>query len=147
MAEWKSWTSWFAQMPGEIARPHYALAAIKKIEEKVDERKAKAEGDLWTACEWLGYKADKVWGYMKGCRENCEERGVKGDVREMGEVCRESVTDPWSVERWQWWKRRLEERAGAEDVDGELREHVARAVASMEAAEAGHTAGEEEEEI
>jgi len=135
VSEWKSWVSWFAQMPAEIALPHYALSAIKLIEEKVDERKVKAEVDLWTACEWLIYKADKIWEYMRGCKKNCERRGVKGDASEMGEVCRESVGDPWGKERWEWWKGCLRERAGGGDIDGELRKKIARAVASMEAAE------------
>jgi len=54
----------------------------------------------------------------------------------MGELYRRDVGDPCSLERWDWWKHRLQELAVNVDVDAETKQHVVMALASMAAAEA-----------
>ena len=44
------------------------------------------------------------------------------------------------MERWELWKRRLAELAASDGVDTETKQRVARAIASMEAAEAVYCA-------
>lgn len=140
VAEWKNWVSWFAQMPKDIAIPYYAMRAIEPIEEPAAASPTEAECDFWTACEWLIHAADTVLDYLMKCRALPEEEGAVGRAPRMGDLCRETVSDPFSMERWEWWKRRLAELAAPDDVDAETKQRVAKAIASMEAAEAEYGA-------
>jgi len=58
----------------------------------------------------------------------------EGKIPSMGEIYRRDVGDPWKLKRWDWWKHRLAELAA--DADTETKQRVAKALASMEAAEA-----------
>lgn len=127
IVQWKRWTSLFAQMPREIADAYYSMRAIKPLESPAEEDAIAAECLLWTTCEWLIYTAYTALECLRA-------HAIDGDALEMGELYRRDVGDPCSLQRWDWWKQRL--RALAVDADTATKQHVARALASMEAAEA-----------
>jgi hypothetical protein len=60
-----------------------------------------------------------------------------------GEMYRKDVGDSCSLKRRYWWKHRLEDLAA--DVDTAAKQRVAKALASMEAAEAQPSEVEEKE--
>ncbi|KAK3347173.1 hypothetical protein B0T25DRAFT_553811 [Lasiosphaeria hispida] len=129
-------------MPENIAIPYYAMRAIKPLEEPAAASPTEAECDFWTACEWLIHTAGTVLNYLMKCRAVSDKEGVVGRASLIGNLCRETVSNPWSIERWKWWKRRLAELAALDGVDAETKQHVAKAIASMEAAEAEYSAEE-----
>jgi len=134
VARWKSWVSLFAQMPREIAKPYFVMRAIEPIESPTAASPIEAESELWTACEWLihtAYTALECLRYRDLHRE--------GDAPMMGDLCRMAVPDPFSLERWDWWKRRLAELAAPDDVNAETKQRIAKALGSMEAAETRHS--------
>ncbi|KAK0704547.1 hypothetical protein B0H67DRAFT_591628 [Lasiosphaeris hirsuta] len=124
VTEWKNWISWFAQMPRDIATPSIAVRAIEPIEEPADSSPTKAECEFWTACEWLIHTAGTVFDVLMARRAGREQ----------------AVRPRLSMERWELWKRRLAELAAPDGVDAETKQRVARAIASMEAAEAAYRA-------
>ncbi|KAK3371068.1 hypothetical protein B0T24DRAFT_680191 [Lasiosphaeria ovina] len=135
VARWKCWTSLFAQMPRDIAIPYYALRAIQPLESPITAVcLIEAECDLWTACEWLIHNAYTALECLRYHAIHKEGRALL-----MGEMYRKDVGDPCSLKRWYWWKHRLEELAA--DVDTEAKQRVAKALASMEAAEAQPSEG------
>jgi hypothetical protein len=116
-------------MPREIAKPRFVMRAIEPIESPAAASPIEAECELWTACEWLmhtAYTALECLRYRDLHRE--------GDEPLMGDLCRMAVPDPFSLERWGWWKRRLAELA-APDANAETKQRVTKALGSMEAAE------------
>ena len=129
----------FAQMPRDIAIPYYALRAIQPLESPITAVSLiEAECDLWTACEWLIHNAYAVLECLRYHAIHKEGRALF-----MGKMYRMDVGDPCSLKRWDWWKHRLEELAA--DADTEAKQRVAKALASMEAAEAQPSEVEEKE--
>jgi hypothetical protein len=111
-------------MPSDIATPSIAVRVIEPIEEPADSSPTKAECEFWTACEWLIHTAGTVFDVLMARRAGREQ----------------TVGPRLSMERWELWKRRLAELAAPDGVDGETKQRAARAIASMEAAEATYRA-------
>lgn len=126
--QWKRWISMFAQMPAFIALPYYIMRAIQPLESPIDADPVNAACTLWTACEWFIHRAYQA---LECLRAHAID---KDKYLRMGELYRRDVGDPCSLERWDWWKHRLQELAV--DVDAETKQHVVMALASMAAAEA-----------
>jgi hypothetical protein len=128
--QWKRWISMFAQMPAFIALPYYIMRAIQPLESPppIDADPVDAACTLWTACEWFIHRAYQA---LECLRAHAID---KDEYLGMGELYRRDVGDPCSLERWDWWKHRLQELAF--DVDAETKQHVVMALASMAAAEA-----------
>ncbi|KAK0703349.1 hypothetical protein B0T26DRAFT_681033 [Lasiosphaeria miniovina] len=139
---WKRWTSLFAQMPRVITTTYYVIRSINPIESPTPGNPIEAECELWAACEWLIYTAYTAL-------ETLRHHAVHRELRQlpMGELCRMALSDQFSVERWNWWKRRLAELAAPSSVDAETKRRVAKALASMEAAEALPSKEEEEQKV
>ncbi|KAK5662702.1 hypothetical protein OQA88_8618 [Cercophora sp. LCS_1] len=138
VAKWKSWTSLFAQMPRVITRPWYVMQAIQPIESPAATNPIEAECDLWTACEWLTHTAYRALE----CLRYQAVRKEMEPLLPMGELCRMAVSGKSSQKRWRWWKHRLAELAA--DADTKTKQHVTKALASMEAAETRRSEVEEE---
>ena len=128
--QWKRWISMFAQMPAFIALPYYIMRAIQPLESPIDADPVDAACTLWTACEWFIHRAYQA---LECLRAHAID---KDEYLGMGELYRRDVGDPCSLERWDWWKHRLQELAVNVDVDAETKQHVVMALASMAAAEA-----------
>jgi len=141
VARWKSWTSLYAQMPiGVITRHCHVMQAIQPIESPAATNPMEAECDLWTACEWLTHTA---YTALECLRYQAVHKEME-PLLPMGELCYLAVgSDKSSQKRWDWWKHRLLELAA--DADTETKQNVAKALASMEAAEIRH--GEVQEEF
>lgn len=118
-------------MPRDIATPSIAVRAIEPIEEPADSSPTKAECELWTACEWLIYTAGTVFDDLMARQAGREE----------------AVRPRLSMERWELWKRRFAELVAPHGVDAETKQRVARAIASMEAAEAAYRAARGREQV
>ncbi|KAK3363900.1 hypothetical protein B0T25DRAFT_597435 [Lasiosphaeria hispida] len=123
---WKRWTSMFAQMPDCLALPYYIMRAVQPLESPIDGDSIDAECTLWTACEWLIHRAYQSLECLRA-------HHIEKDELSMGDLYSRDVGDPCSLKRWDWWKHRVQELAADGGVE---KHHVARALASMEAAEA-----------
>ncbi len=102
---------------------------MKALEEPLDDSTDITECELWVASEWLIHCAGPIFKEMSLEAPNLGESDAGAFTT--GPLC---DAEPLSVERWQFWRKRLSDLAAG--VSAGVAGHVEEALRSMNAAEA-----------
>ncbi|KAK4142477.1 uncharacterized protein C8A04DRAFT_29926 [Dichotomopilus funicola] len=132
LAKWKNLNSFIARFMTNqtVIWLHLPVWQLRKaLEWPLDDSKDITECQLWVASEWLIHCAGPIFKEMSSNPPDLDPSDA-GSFR-TGPLC---DAEPLSVERWQFWRKRLSDVAT--DVSAGVAGHANEALRSMDAAEA-----------
>lgn len=141
LTEWKNWNSFVARLTSPTFSPWLNLPIwqFRDALENETVRGPAMECQLWVATEWITQCAGVIFEFVSEVRE-LDERTAR--AYRTDPLCEEGV-GPLSVERWAFWRRRLQELAGGVEgleVDGAIVARITDALESMDAVESKDSA-------
>jgi hypothetical protein len=131
LAKWKNLNSFIARFMTKqaVIWLHLPVWQFKAaLEQPLSDSEDITECQLWVASEWLIHCAGPIFKEMSS-KADLDESDA-GSFR-TGPLC---DAEPLSVERWQFWRKRLSDLAAG--VSAGVAGHVEEALRSMDAAEA-----------